>query len=168
MDEVKPVTETNNNHQSHKIDKSEQELNNFKNAIESEIRELEERYSFLTKEVKDLEESKTVMKESMESVQDNFEQINQNISDIMKKLDMLAGTCENINHINKDDFGDERESIGSIITKPLRRLAVGTVSFLYSITDATLEGASNIKEGFEDIVAEAQYENKKRRMRTAE
>ena len=32
--------------------------------------------------------------------------------------------------------------------------------------DKTVEGMSNVKEGFEDIVAEAQYQNKKKHLQT--
>lgn len=168
MDEIKSAAETNNNHQSRKVDKSEQDLSNFKKAMESEIHELEERYSFLMKEVKELEESRNSMKENMNSVQASFEQINHNILDIMKRLDALSGVCENIKNEAKDDFFNKRESMGSILTKPLRKLAVGTVSFFYTVADITMEGTANLKEGFEDIVAEAQYQNKKRRMKTTE
>lgn len=46
--------------------------------------------------------------------------------------------------------------------KPLRKAAVLTTSQMFNTLDRTRETVYNIKEGFEDIIAEAQYENLKR------
>src|SRR6056297_1547590 len=46
--------------------------------------------------------------------------------------------------------------------KPLRKAAVETTSQMFNVVDHTKETAYNIKEGIEDIIAEAQYENLKR------
>lgn len=46
--------------------------------------------------------------------------------------------------------------------KPLRKAAVTTTSQVFNALDRTKEAAYNVKEGFEDIIAEAQYENMKR------
>lgn len=68
--------------------------------------------------------------------------------------------------MTQDNYSENRKSVGSIIIKPLRKLAVGTVGVFYSIADKTLERVSSIKEDFEDIAAEAQYQNKKCRMKS--
>ncbi|MBC2579766.1 hypothetical protein HGI79_05480 [Clostridium sp. DJ247] len=47
---------------------------------------------------------------------------------------------------------------------PLRKLAVGTVSSVLTITDKTIKTAGGFKEGVEDIIAEAQYQRTKKRM----
>ena len=46
--------------------------------------------------------------------------------------------------------------------QPLRKAAVFTTSQLFKALDRTKEAAYNMKEEFEDIVAEAQYENMKK------
>ncbi|WP_432665516.1 hypothetical protein R9X47_04430 [Wukongibacter baidiensis] len=46
--------------------------------------------------------------------------------------------------------------------QPLRKAAVFTTSQVFNTLDCAKETAYNIKEGFEDIIAEAQYENLKR------
>lgn len=46
--------------------------------------------------------------------------------------------------------------------KPLRKAAVFTTSQVFNTLDHTRETVYNIREGFEDIIAEAQYENLKR------
>lgn len=47
--------------------------------------------------------------------------------------------------------------------KPLRKAAVYSTSQMFNVLDHTKETAYNIKEEFEDIIAEAQYENMKRK-----
>lgn len=168
MAETKHSADIKDASESQKANKTEQELNDFKKAFELEIHDLEERYSFLINEVKELEDSKKNLKESMQTVQENFQEINTNISTIMKRLDKLAEVSSKVNEDAEDALNRDRESVSSIISKPFRKLAVGTVSVIYAVTDKAIEGAASIKEGFEDIVAEAQYENKKRRMRTIE
>lgn len=46
--------------------------------------------------------------------------------------------------------------------KPLRKAAVFTTSQMFNALDRTKEVVYNAKEEFEDIIAEAQYENLKR------
>ncbi|EOC99518.1 hypothetical protein [Caldisalinibacter kiritimatiensis] len=48
------------------------------------------------------------------------------------------------------------------LKKPMRKAAVFTTSQLFKALDKTKETAYNVKEGFEDIIAEAHYENMKR------
>lgn len=46
--------------------------------------------------------------------------------------------------------------------KPMKKMAVITTSQMFNAIDSVKEAAYNVKEGFEDIIAEAQYENMKR------
>lgn len=48
------------------------------------------------------------------------------------------------------------------LEKPLRQGAVTATSGMFALVDRSKEVAFNLKEGFEDIIAEAQYENLKR------
>ena len=49
-----------------------------------------------------------------------------------------------------------------LVKKPLRKAAVYTTSQMFNALDRTKETVYNVKEEFEDIIAEAQYENLKR------
>lgn len=48
------------------------------------------------------------------------------------------------------------------VKKPLKRIAVVATSQMFEVMDRSREVAYNLKEGFEDMIAEAQYENLKR------
>ncbi len=47
--------------------------------------------------------------------------------------------------------------------KPIRKAAVMATSQMFNALDMIKERAYDVKEGFEDIIAEAQYENMKNR-----
>ncbi|KAB3535751.1 hypothetical protein F8154_05475 [Alkaliphilus pronyensis] len=49
-----------------------------------------------------------------------------------------------------------------VTNKPIRRAAVMVTSQMFNAVDAAKTTAHTIKEEFEDIIAEAQYENMKR------
>ncbi len=49
------------------------------------------------------------------------------------------------------------------IKNPLRKAAVTTTSQMFNMVDHSKEVSYNVKEGVEDIIAEAQYENMKRK-----
>ena len=66
-----------------------------------------------------------------------------------------------MNMIKKDNM---KFSMRDMFINPLRKVAVGTVQSAFLVIDKTMEGVSNAKEGFEDIVAEAQYQNKKKHL----
>ncbi|MDW5299158.1 MAG: hypothetical protein SA378_03330 [Sedimentibacter sp.] len=48
------------------------------------------------------------------------------------------------------------------IKKPMKKVAVLATSQMFGAIDSVKEATYNIKEGFEDIIAEAHYENMKR------
>lgn len=49
------------------------------------------------------------------------------------------------------------------LQKPLKRVAVVATSHMFDLLDRCRETGYNLKEGFEDMIAEAQYENLQRR-----
>lgn len=49
------------------------------------------------------------------------------------------------------------------LSKPMKHIAVMTTSQMFNALDRGREVAYNVKEGFEDIIAEAHYENMKRK-----
>ena len=79
----------------------------------------------------------------------------------MKKLDFMVEDRESnrmFDKVNRHSF-----SLRKMITKPMRKLAVGTMSAVFSAADYTSEKLSYAREGVEDMVAEAQYNSKRRR-----
>ncbi|WP_010234187.1 hypothetical protein [Clostridium arbusti] len=125
-------------------------------TIENRLKSLQEKYDNLSKEV-----------QSLKTICSSFEDINKNIADIRERLDRLVlgsdtDTRTNFNRIRMNS------SLKNLIGNPLRRLAVGTLSGMYTVADKALESVYSIKENAEDIFAEAQYESKKKRMHTAE
>ncbi len=50
--------------------------------------------------------------------------------------------------------------------KPMKKAAVLATSQMFGALDSAKEAAYNIKEGFEDIIAEAQYENMKKNQKS--
>lgn len=54
------------------------------------------------------------------------------------------------------------------LRKPMKRMAVVATSHMFDLVDRAKESGYNLKEGFEDIIAEAQYENLKRRQALTE
>ena len=131
------------------------------------LKSLQEKYDKLSKEVKSLEDLRDGMKNSINTMHSSFDNINRNIEDILERLDRItvdSGTTRRTN----DNMYRMNFSLRNLVGRPLRRLAVGTLSGIYIVADKAIEGAYSVKENAEDIFAEAQYESKKRRMHTAE
>ena len=107
--------------------------------------------SSLMKEFKSLKEKDdqlNKLKDSVMSSQREFTEMNKSLQEITSKLNMMSER--------------ERKSMknrGNI----LRRTAIKTVGSVLMVTDAAMRHVSMAREGIEDIVAEAQYENNRRR-----
>lgn len=119
--------------------------------IEKELQELKNQYSSLMKEFKSLKEKDdqlNKLKDSVMSSQREFTEMNKSLQEITSKLNMMSER--------------ERKSMknrGNI----LRRTAIKTVGSVLMVTDAAMRHVSMAREGIEDIVAEAQYENNRKR-----
>lgn len=160
--------ENNNN----KIENSTSKINTTDTAennkvTEDNLKSLQEKYDNLSKEVQSLENMKNSMEESIKTMHSSFGDINKNIGDILERLDRITVDPDTTRHANVDR-SRMNFSLRNLVGRPLRRLAVGTLSGIYTVADKALEGAYNVKENAEDIFAEAQYESKKRRIHTAE
>lgn len=135
--------------------------------IENDLKSLQEKYDNLSKEVQSLENMKNDMTESIKTMYLSFEDMNKNIRDILERLDRITvdqdTTMRTDLNIPRMNF-----SLKNLIGRPLRKVAVGTLSGIYTVADKALESAYSVKENTEDIFAEAQYESKKRRMHTVE
>lgn len=133
--------------------------------MQEDLKDMQARYTDLAQDVKTLKNGQTGIQENMNALNGQFEKINSNMESIMFKLDVISEDRDK-NLIGK--MMKEKESFLSKIKNPLRKLAVCTVGAIMSMTDYTVEKASGAREGLEDIVAEASYNNKKKRDRMTE
>ncbi|MBC2581314.1 hypothetical protein [Clostridium sp. DJ247] len=130
--------------------------------IKLELDDLQQKYTNLSAQIQDLQNDKSDLKNSMKTMNDNFQQVSKNVENILAKLDNINGSDKDLDNDiidKKIDF-----SVKKIIFNPLRKLAVGTIGSVFSVVDKTTELTCGFKEGFEDIVAEAQYQRKRKQM----
>ena len=146
----------------------ENTINNDKDKFQQEINELKQKYDTLIKEVKSLEDNKNNMKIIVDNSYEVVQSVSKNVENVMNELNNLKRDYENTS--SKDMLNDDKMkfSLRSMFINPLRKIAVGTMQSAFLVVDKTVEGMSNAKEGFEDIVAEAQYQNKKKHVETTD
>lgn len=160
-------TYTDNKHDKSNINESTKEENKtIKNtsSYEDHLKSLEEKYENLNKEIKSLENIKVNMEENIKTMHSDFQNINKNIGCILEKLDNTDFNSEG----KRKDHHRSSISLKSLIGRPLRKLAVGALSGIYIVADKAAEGVCDVKENAEDILAEAQYKSRKRKVNTAE
>jgi len=143
-------------------------INNDNNQLQQEIDDLRQKYDTLLKDVKGLEESKNNMNVIVENSYEVVQSVSKNVENIMNKLNNFKKDYENNSYSNMFNENKMEFSMKKIFINPLRKIAVGTIQSVFLMMDKTVEGMSNAKEGFEDIVAEAQYENKKKHIEATE
>jgi chromosome segregation ATPase len=160
------INETNSNGEKnivHNNTNASGKTEELQKKMQQELDDLEQKYGKISEQIQNLQNDKSDLKNSMKTMNDSFQQVSKNVEDILSKLD-------NINVPNKD-LNDENEvkrtmdfSMKKMIFSPLRKLVVGTISSVLSVKDKTAEVTCGFKEGFEDIVAEAQYQRTKKHM----
>lgn len=143
-------------------------INNDKDKLQEEIDELRQKYDALINDVKCLEDNKNNMKDIVKNSYEVVQNVSKNVENVMNELNNLKKDYENTSSSNyvKDD--KMNFSLKGMFTDPLRKIAVGTIQSAFLMADKTVESISNVREGFEDIVAEAQYQNKKKHLETTE
>ena len=135
--------------------------------MQMEIEELNLKYGNLNKDVEQLKACNTSQNSDLKQIQGEFEQTNKNIGEILQKLNKLPDESFE-KETEMDDKNCMTQSIKDGFTNSLKKIAIGTLSAVYAIADIAIEKTSDIKEEFQDIAAEAQYENKKRKCQPAE
>jgi len=143
-------------------------MNNDKDKLQQEINELRQKYETLLKDVKCLEESKNNIKDIVENSYEVVQNVSKNVENVMDELNNLKKEYENTGTNNMKNEEKMNFSMKKMFINPLRKIAVGTMQSAFLMMDKTMEGMSNAKEGFEDIVAEAQYQNKKKHIDSAD
>lgn len=121
--------------------------------IYQEINELKKQYESLIQRFDNLEKDNT-------QKENNFSDVNNTLKELMGKIDSIIEEKETNKMFNtkRSDF-----SLMNMITTPMRKATIGTMRAVLSMTDFASEKVAHAREGLEDIVAEAQYENQKRR-----
>lgn len=137
------------------------------NKMQHDIDKLQSKYNKLNKEVEQLESNKTSIGSDLNQIHGEFEQINNSMEDILQKLNMLS---EQYSHIGSEiDVKNVKiHSIKKFLSNSLKKMAVGTLCTVYAVADKTIEKTSCIRESLEDIAAEAQYANKKKKCPSTE
>lgn len=143
-------------------------MNNDKDKLQQEINELRQKYDTLLKDVKCLEDNKNNMKSIVENSYEVVQNVSKNVENVMNELNDLKKEYENTTSNNTINEENMNYSMKKMFINPLRKIAVGTMQSAFLMMDKTMEGMSNAKEGFEDIVAEAQYQNKKKHMESTD
>ncbi|MDR3597415.1 hypothetical protein [Clostridium sp.] len=122
--------------------------------INQQFTELKEKYESLIQRLDNIEKEST-------NRENDFQAINNNIKELMAKIDSMVEYKETSKLFNSGRKSSS--SFMNMITTPMRKITVGTMRTIFSMADYASERVSCAREGIEDIVAEAQYENKKRR-----
>jgi len=143
-------------------------INNDKDQLQQEIDELRQKYDTLLSEVKSLEDNKNNMKDIVENSYQVVQNVSKNVENVMNELNNLKKEYEDITSNNMVNENKMKLSMKDMFVNPLRKIAVGTMQSAFLMMDKTVEGMANAKEGFEDIVAEAQYQNKKKHTEAAD
>lgn len=135
--------------------------------MHEEVKGLKANYTSLAKDIDALKSGQKEINENYKAINNNFDVINKNMDDMMAKLEKLVED-QDISMMDKV-AGKVKQAAGmGMARRPFRRLLVGTISSVLSVADIATEGMAHVKEGFEDIVAEAHYNNQKRRVKMTE
>lgn len=161
-DNKKNITENSNeNHED-----SSNKIVELQDKMQHELDGLEEKYSKLTSQINELQSDKSDLKNSIKTMNNSFSEVNKNIESILSKVNSIN---EVNNEKDYDVSGTQRESLSKkVIVNPLRKLTIGAISSVLTVIDKTSELTCNVRENFEDIVAEAQYQHKRRQMASAD
>ncbi|MDP4144572.1 MAG: hypothetical protein Q8936_08870 [Bacillota bacterium] len=135
--------------------------------IQQEIQDLKSQYNELSSQVKQLENTNSALDTELKQMHGEFQQVNSNIQMILQKLNSVSKENGQMGVQMNADI-NMTASMKKVFSNPLRKVAVGTLSVMYAMADKTIEKTLSFKENLEDIVAEAQYINKKKKMTSVE
>jgi chromosome segregation ATPase len=130
-------------------------------TLEERLNALEEKFNKMNTEVDGLKNERSELKENIKSMQDSFQTVNKNVETILSRLEDMTSRQ------NGSMMNGMTPGMMKMMRRPMRKLFVGTVSSVMTVTSVLTEAVSHMKEGMEDIMAEAQYEQKKKHMSMA-
>jgi len=129
--------------------------------IVQEINELKQKYETIIQKLDGIEKENIHKEHTIKQAENNFEVINNNMKELMEKMDSMLEDKETnkmFNNVRKNSF-----SMMNMITSPMKKITISTMRTLFTMADYASEKAAYAKEGLEDIVAEAKYESTKKR-----
>jgi predicted nuclease with TOPRIM domain len=129
--------------------------------VNQEINDLKKKYEEVIKKIDKIEKESKDTANSISRIENSVGTMNSNFEELMKKLDSVVEDRESDKMF--DNVKRSGISLKKMITGPIRKLAVCTISSVFCIADYASEKFSYAREGVEDIIAEAQYNSKKRR-----
>ena len=129
--------------------------------IVQEINELKQKYETIIQKLDNIEKENMHKEHTIKQAENNFEVINNNMKELMEKIDLMVEdkeTSKMFNNVRKNN-----SSMINMITTPMKIITISTMRTLFTMADYASEKAAYAREGLEDIIAEAQYESKKKR-----
>lgn len=135
-------------------------VENERKLASNEIEDLYKKYDSLNKKVEQIEKEHRNTENSMKRIENSVESMSTNFEQLMKKLDSVMELKEAGKMFQKD-LG-KNLSFHRMVKQPMRKLAVGTMSTVFQISSYASEKISGAREGLEDMVAEAQYNSRKK------
>lgn len=131
--------------------------------MQQEMKELQTKYAAISGDVKELKNNQAGIQQNMSMVCNSVEKMSGNLEEMMSKLNVITGNHEK--SLVEEMMGKKKGLFSKLVKRPIRKLAVGTLSTAMSVGDFAVERVANAKEGMEDLVAEAQYKKRiKRKM----
>ncbi|SHH74274.1 hypothetical protein SAMN02745823_00815 [Sporobacter termitidis DSM 10068] len=129
--------------------------------VQDDVKTLHHEYHAVLNDVKSLNAGQSALQSNVDAICGNMEKISQSVEEMMKQLQVISEehqkmAVENMLHKNSGLFS-------AALKKSVRKLAVGTVSAAMLLGEFSAEKLACAREGLEDIVAEASYNNKIRK-----
>ncbi|MBV7275500.1 hypothetical protein I6U48_21590 [Clostridium sp. PL3] len=156
--EIRNISQDNNN--------SSDKIEELQRKMQEELDTLEQKYDEISTQIQELQNDKSDLKNSIKTMNDGFQQVSKNVEDILAKLDNIGLASKDLD--NDMHNRETKFSAKKMILNPLRKLTVGAIGSVLAVIDKTSELTCGAKESFEDIVAEAQYQRRRKQMGTVD
>lgn len=128
--------------------------------INKDFNELKGKYESIIEKLDVIQKENVQREHTIQQLENNFQVTNNNIKELMSRMDSMLEEKETHNVFNRKR---SNFSIMNVMRMPMRKMTINTMRTIFTIADIAYEKVSCVKEGFEDIITEAQSESKKRR-----
>lgn len=138
-----------------------QVLDNQYKTVQDDVKTLHQEYKAISSDVKSLNSSQTALQGNVDTICSNMEKISKNVEEMMKQLQVISEEHQKLAVENM--LHHKSGHVSAAVKKTLRKLAVGTVTGAMILGEYSAEKLACAREGLEDIIAEANYNNKIRK-----
>lgn len=128
--------------------------------LNKDFDELNGKYESIIEKLDGIQKENIQREHTIHQLENSFQVINNNIKELMSRVDSMLEEKENHNIFNRKR---SNFSIMNVIRMPMRKMTVKTMRTIFTMADIAYEKVSFVKEGLEDIITEAQSESKKRK-----